>query len=545
MLNLYDQGGQFGAADVTVVGETSGAVRGSLVVAADARSVTFIRTGAAMPADVYTVTLQAASTSFRDAAGFVLDGDGNGLSGGDYTTSFTVAAPAGNAVVVSLPDFARGFGQAVNLPATGVGLPLSISTGRNVSSIEFALRFDPTLLNVTDFNLSLGLPTNTKVTTNAVSAGNFRVLIYNDTGELSGEDGPLVLGSFTASVPMAAPYAAKQVLYIDDLAVFDNSGSFGSARPSVADAAVHVAAFLGDASGDGLIQSNDAVLARWIVTQVNTGFTAMQTADPTIIVDASGDGAIRGDDARAIARKAIAFAIPELPFTTAGAPVVRGVDPILRLDAASADVDGVVLIPVTVSVPAGEPPLQVSSFQFAISYDPTLLSFTDASFGDATSSFTVTANTALGAGVLAVNGVSETPTTQITDASGSITIAMLRFHALGSGVTVVNLLANLENSENTVHTGVFDGGANPTTLSPVPTNAATDAVDALVTITNRAPTSVTLANVTSTLFENTSTANRIKLADIVVADDTFGTNNVTLSGTDAAQFEVVGTGLYL
>ena len=37
----------------------------------------------------------------------------------------------------------------------------------------------------------------------------------------------------------------------------------------------------------------------------------------------------------------------------------------------------------------------------------------------------------------------------------------------------------------------------------------------------------------------------IKVADIVITDDALGTNNLTLSGADAALFEIVGTELRL
>jgi hypothetical protein len=64
-----------------------------------------------------------------------------------------------------------------------------------------------------------------------------------------------------------------------------------------------------------------------------------------------------------------------------------------------------------------------------------------------------------------------------------------------------------------------------------------------VTDVNEAPTAVALQNTTTSLPENTNTASAIKLADIVVTDDALGTNALSLSGTDAAFFEVVGTAL--
>ena len=49
------------------------------------------------------------------------------------------------------------------------------------------------------------------------------------------------------------------------------------------------------------------------------------------------------------------------------------------------------------------------------------------------------------------------------------------------------------------------------------------------------------ANTTTALDENTSTASRIKVADIVVTDDALGSETLTLSGADAAFFELDGS----
>ncbi|NCY03627.1 MAG: cadherin repeat domain-containing protein, partial [Planctomycetia bacterium] len=70
-------------------------------------------------------------------------------------------------------------------------------------------------------------------------------------------------------------------------------------------------------------------------------------------------------------------------------------------------------------------------------------------------------------------------------------------------------------------------------------------VDILGPVGNQAPTGVALANVTSLIAENTSTAAPIKVADIVITDDLLGTNSITLAGADAGSFLVSGTGLYL
>ena len=66
-----------------------------------------------------------------------------------------------------------------------------------------------------------------------------------------------------------------------------------------------------------------------------------------------------------------------------------------------------------------------------------------------------------------------------------------------------------------------------------------------ITDVNEAPTAVALTNVTPSLSENTSTASRIKVADIAISDDALGSNTIALSGADAAAFEMDGSALFL
>ena len=63
--------------------------------------------------------------------------------------------------------------------------------------------------------------------------------------------------------------------------------------------------------------------------------------------------------------------------------------------------------------------------------------------------------------------------------------------------------------------------------------------------TNQGPTAVSLTNTVSTLSEASDTSSRTRIADIEITDDGAGTNVVSLAGTDADQFEVVGSSLYL
>ncbi len=62
---------------------------------------------------------------------------------------------------------------------------------------------------------------------------------------------------------------------------------------------------------------------------------------------------------------------------------------------------------------------------------------------------------------------------------------------------------------------------------------------------NQPPTAVSFINTTPALDENTDTTSRIKVSDITITDDGQGTNALSLSGSDAGVFELIGTTLYL
>ena len=69
---------------------------------------------------------------------------------------------------------------------------------------------------------------------------------------------------------------------------------------------------------------------------------------------------------------------------------------------------------------------------------------------------------------------------------------------------------------------------------------------ASITITyNAPPQAVAINDRLGWIVENSSTATRIKVGDIAVADDDEGANGLTLTGADAAFFEIIGDELFL
>ncbi len=190
-LNLYNQGGTLGPADVVLSGSSTGIVSGSVVMNSTGNGFTFIKTGGVLAPDTYTVTLRSAANGFKDTTGLLLDGS-DGVAGDDYSWTFPVAATPSNAVTVSLPDFARGYGQPVNVPASGTGLPLTISSGQNVGSLSLTLDYDPSLLTINSFTATPGLSATLDISTPGV-----RVLTVTSTSQFSSTSGPFTVGTFS------------------------------------------------------------------------------------------------------------------------------------------------------------------------------------------------------------------------------------------------------------------------------------------------------------------------------------------------------------
>ncbi len=127
---------------------------------------------------------------------------------------------------------------------------------------------------------------------------------------------------------------------------------------------------------------------------------------------------------------------------------------------------------------------------------------------------------------------------------------LFSFNGLMDACIVFNRVLSVEEL-NGIRLGMYRGenSALEVTVEVDDADAAvspddTASLSIMVTDVNDPPT-VALANTITTLSENTDTTSRIKVADIVIMDDSLGTNVLSLSGADASLFEIDGTELYL
>jgi phosphodiesterase/alkaline phosphatase D-like protein len=131
------------------------------------------------------------------------------------------------------------------------------------------------------------------------------------------------------------------------------------------------------------------------------------------------------------------------------------------------------------------------------------------------------------------------------DASGSNTISLSGADAASfevSGTALFLKAGTALNFEAKASYAVTVSASDPSLPGSTPVTAA---YSLTVSDLNEAPSALTLTNSVSSLAENSSTASRIKVADIVITDDASGSNTISLSGADAASFEVSGNALFL
>jgi hypothetical protein len=310
-LNLFgSQDGREGAADVTLVGATSGAVGGSLILDADNHGFVFLKTGGVLAPDTYTLTIASRYDSFVDLFGRPLDGNGDGRSGDDYLFGddyrlVFVVAPS-DTPVLSIGEFARGPGQPVNLPASDptAGIPVRISKGSSVRDVDFTLRYDPALLSVLDVGLADAISGTLTLKSVDQVAGLIYVHVANVTG-LS--DASTALLRLHAEVPADAPYRGRHMLDIGDLKFNDGALS------GRADDGLQVVAYPGDTDADGKYSSFDALLIQRVILRLDSGFSAFPLIDPIVLGDINGSGRLDSSDVLSMQLKVLRRTVQELP----------------------------------------------------------------------------------------------------------------------------------------------------------------------------------------------------------------------------------------
>jgi hypothetical protein len=516
VLNLYDANNALGAADVTLVGQASGPVQGSLVLSPDRRTVTFVKTSGVLAPDAYTLTMRSGTNGVRSATGQLLDGNRDGIAGDDLVQVLRVDAASTAGVVVGVANAVRGPGQPVQIPHGAAGLPITLSSGTGVFGVALTLRYDPSMLAVTGVTLGAGLPTDWEVVSNTSVPGVVRVTVDGLTALGAG---PLTLLNLVATVPTGAAYANKGVLDITDLAVTDATGA---SRAAVADDGVHVVGYPGDLNADGGVGSGDVSLLRRVIVGNDSGFAAFQMVDPVLAGDVNVQDGINAGDVSLMRRFIIDLpqsAIPPIPGGLTFTP--SGLDPRLFIPTDLAGNPGDVLtVPVRMLV-TEVGGIRVGSMDLAVQFDPARFTVGNLRLGgmlaDAAYNFNLLARVDPVAGTIQANIVElqgeEKPFA--FDTLGSVLLADFTVKSgAADGASSVNLRQSIGNTT----TAIFDALANRLVLIPAPTNAPDDPVDGRITIGQALAATTTTAQAAEVTFS--ASAQSVALAAAVASPGT-------------------------
>ena len=367
-INLYDPAG--GPADVALKGDLTGTVTGSLLFHADRQGISFIRSGGILQFDSYNVRLASGPAGFHDAIS-ALDGNQDGTPGDDYLMRFDFRSTG--AGVLSLPDFMRGPGQPVDVPAVGKLLPVTFTSAGGMRNMVFTVDYDPRLLNITGANAAANLPPDTEVRfdTQLLGTGSQRARITVILpGQTTLAAGATRLIDLVANVPASARYGAKQVL---DIAVQSINGSAALPGSVADDDALHVVGYFGDTSGNAAYSTLDGQMVQRVMVKLDPGFAAWANVDPLLVADITGDGKLNSLDATRLLQEVSYLTgastvdrleIPPIP-PGIGPISFSGPDPVVDIprDLVGAPGD-VVTLPVRLDTAAG-----LESVQLRMGYD--------------------------------------------------------------------------------------------------------------------------------------------------------------------------------
>ncbi len=536
-LNIVDSNNANGATDVTLVGNTVGAVKGSVILDADNKGFTFIKTGGPLDADTYTLTLRSASNGLTDTAGNLLDGDSNNVAGGDFVQQFTVTAPASGAITLRVGDFVRGYGQPVNLPANSTnGLPITISTGVNVTGASFRLNYDPNLLTITGGTTSIAGAT---ITVDTSVAGRAVVNVTSST-QFSSTAGLLTLVNLAANIPNTAPNGAKGLLTISNVTL---TSANASPLVSSTDDGYLIAAYKGDVNNNRAINTGDVTgLLRTISGALSTtGFPGLKLADPTLVGDMNDSSTVTSGDVTGLLRfiSGASGGFPAIPALPSGiTPPTPGADPQVFVPQNLVATPGsTIVVPININVTEASG-ASVAGIDVSFTYDTTRFSFASVSTGSALAGFSFSSsnNTATNGFARLVYAADVGPQYVFGFVGTLLNVTLNVLPGAASGASPLNLTA----------VGLSDNDTNDLLISP-PITPGVDSSDGIITIPgagNSAPTDIALSS--STIAENAGANATVGTLSTTDPDsgNTFTYTLVTGTGsTDNAAFNISGNTL--
>lgn len=348
-------------ADLKVTDGNGQLVKGSMIVASDAKSVTFIKTGVAFANGTYTVRLRSGSNAFRNTSGEFLDGNNDGVAGGDYVTTFAVT---NSSRVLSIPDVVRGPGQAIRVNTTELGVPVKVNDGNDIFAFEVSVNYDPVLMSVTDVVVPSNLSSFLQISFNSSVAGRIDVVGIAVNGLPGGSQN---LFYVNGTVPNGVLYRSKAELSLSDVNLYKLDNSTIS---TTLDQGVQLVSYIGDVTGDGRYNALDPLRIQRYLVNLDRWFAQFPLVDPLLVADVTGDGKVNALDALYMQRYLVNLPVPYVSAPPVTSVTQSGLDPIIRLPKnLSAKRGQVVQVPVELQNTDSQA-INVNSFEVAVQIDP-------------------------------------------------------------------------------------------------------------------------------------------------------------------------------
>jgi Ca2+-binding RTX toxin-like protein len=274
-------------ADVALVQDSTGAeIAGSLIWNRSNLTLSFIKSDDILESDRYTLTLLSDENSFISLTNKVLDGDSDGIAGGNFVTQFTIDNSEQRALTVE--DITASKGENTTLD-------INLDNGLDVTQVEFTVAYNPNLLNINDVFINEQLADDWTITTEDLTNPGIAKITLEGTTALN--SGAIDLVQLQTTIADTASYGASDLVTIENISL--NEGSLSA----IGDTALQTVALTGDADGNGSYSSLDSYLISQVAVGLLDSFEAFPLSNVNSIADLNRDGVISALDSFLIAQE--------------------------------------------------------------------------------------------------------------------------------------------------------------------------------------------------------------------------------------------------
>ena len=257
---------------------------------------------------------------------------------------------------------------------------------------------------------------------------------------------------------------------------------------------MHVVAYLGDVSGDGIHTSLDASLTSRIATNFDTGYAAYRLADPVIVGDLNNNGGVPDStDVTLTNRHVAGITTPQVPTPPTGLSLApAGPDPTLSLPTNLVAGPGeVIVVPVYIDTARPEGSTGMLEAVLALRFDPQVftVSAADIQLGSLPNSgvgWKLTSAINADTGEIGIDLFSTVPFASRTGGS-LVTVALHVREIAPAGTSAINLVSEVNPTGRRLYRTAVAEALGTFVLHPLPTEGYDAGVDGSVIIPSFVP----------------------------------------------------------